>query len=421
MEYINDMSLGGVCVRGKAVSDLNPNPLPRFASVADMVKELRPCEPVHCLDPEALAQNAALFVDHFPGTTLYAVKVNPEPAVLSRLYAAGVRHFDVASRAEAKLVHDLFPDAHMAFMHPVKSREAIRAAYFDYGVRDFSVDTFEELHKICEETKAATDLGIHIRLCMPRGSALLDLSTKFGATFDDAVSLLRDADKVAHRVGVCFHVGSQTMEPESFAWAIKYAGEIVQASGVSLDVMDVGGGFPAFYPGMDAPPMLTFFDTIRTAVAALNLPSTCQVWGEPGRALVANAGTVVVRVELRKGNSLYINDGTFGSLFDAGCLNWRYPVQLVHPTRKIGKEMASFRFYGPTCTGEDVMEGPFMLPSDICEGDWIAISQMGAYGMSMQTKFNGFYSDQLVEIAPTTKSALKLVKKPAKKPELFSV
>ena len=372
MEYIDNVTIGNTRAKAKPVSKTKQQALPCFASVEDMVKETRPCEPVHCLYPDALKENAALFLTHFPGTSFYAVKVNPDPFVLRQLHAAGIRHFDVASRSEARLIHSMFDDAHMAFMHPVKSREAIREAYFDYGIRDFSVDTFEELHKILEETRAATDLGIHVRLHMPKGSALLDISsTKFGASAESAISLLRDAEKAAHRVGVCFHVGSQTMDPDSFVAAIKGAGE-----------------------------MLEFFDAIRQAVAELDLPPTCQIWGEPGRALVANAGTVVVRVELRKGNALYINDGTFGSLFDAGLLNWRYPVKLIRPTPKISSDLTEFLFYGPTCTCEDIMKGPFLLPNDVCEGDWIAISQMGAYGASMQTSFNGFSSNQRVEIKP---------------------
>ena len=392
--------------------------LPRFASVDEMVRSLRPTEPVHCLHPEALTTNAALFLNHFQGTTLYAVKVNPDPYVLRRLYAAGIRHFDVASLPETKLVRDLFPDAHLAFMHTIKSREAIRAAYFDYGVRDFAVDTFEELHKILEETKAAQDLSIHVRLGLPKGSALHELSAKFGATPDEAVSLLRDADKVAHRVGLCFHVGSQTMAPESFAEALETAGKVIRASGVTLDVLDVGGGFPACYPGMEPTSLLDFFAVIQKAVKALNLPKKCQIWGEPGRAMVASCETLIVRVELRKGNMLYINDGAYGSLFDAGWIKWNFPVRLVRPnqtmprrTRKLDAAVQPFGFYGPTCDSLDVMPGPFYLPSDICEGDWIAIGQHGAYGKSIQTRFNGFVSDFQVEIvagtAPTKRRRAK--------------
>lgn len=376
--------------------------MPRFANIEDVVETLRPTQPVHCLHPEAFADNAALFLRHFPGTTFYAVKVNPDPYVLRCLYAAGIRHFDVASLPEVRLVCDLFPDAHLAFMHAVKSREAIRTAYFDYGVREFAVDTFEELHKILEETRTAADLGIHVRLALPKGSALHDLSAKFGAPAEAAASLLRDADKVAHRVGLCFHVGSQSLSPQSFVDALALVGKVVRDSGVMLDVLDVGGGFPAFYPGMEVAPLSDYFDAIRQAVAALALPAVCQLWGEPGRAMVASGGTLIVRVEMRKGAMLYINDGAYGSLFDACWMKWVYPVRLVSAgrhNRKASKVLQPFGFYGPTCDSADIMPGPFMLPSDVCEGDWIAISQHGAYGASIQSRFNGFYSDLQVAVS----------------------
>lgn len=378
--------------------------LPRFASVAAMVAAMKPSMPVHCLHPDALRRVARTFLTGFPGHVLYAVKVNANPHVLRHLYEAGVRRFDVASLAEIRLVHEMFPDARLAYMHPVKSRESIRAAYFAYGVRDFAIDTFEELHKILEETGAAVDLGIHVRLTMPKGSATHDLSTKFGVPAEAAAQLLRDVDKVAHRVGVCFHVGSQCMDPDSYAQAIARAGAIVKDSGVVLDVFDVGGGFPVAYPGMTPPPLSAYFDAIRCAVTALDLPKSCEIWGEPGRALATPAETLVVRVELRKGQSLYINDGGYGSLLDGMLLRQRWPVQLVRTGRPSSKTMAAYDFYGPTCDTLDHIQGPFMLPDDVCEGDWIAISQQGAYCAVMQTGFNGFRSDVMVEIDSTMSS-----------------
>ena len=377
--------------------------LARFSSIEEMVKVLRPCEPVYCLHQEQLTKVAQTFLNHFPGRSLYAVKTNPDANVLRRLYADGIRSFDVASLGEMKLVHGLFPDASMAYMHPVKSRESIRAAYFDYGVRTFAIDTFEEMHKILEETQVAADLTIMVRLAMPKGSAAMELTGKFGASPEFAASLLRDADRVAHAVGISFHVGSQTLDTSSYASAIQLAGHVVKQSGVTLDVFDVGGGFPVSYPGSEVPELVEFFDVIREEVIKLKLPKTCQVWGEPGRAMVASAETLVVRVELRKDNALYINDGGYGSLFDACHMRWVYPVSLIRQNpkgRKAGKPLLHYHFFGPTCDSIDVMPGPFLLPADVCEGDWIAISQMGAYGRSMQTRFNGFYSDHQVEIDP---------------------
>lgn len=379
--------------------------LMRFTSIEEMVKTLRPEQSVQCFLPENLTRAAKTFIDHFPGASLYAVKSNPDPYVLQHLYAAGIHHFDVASLNEIKLVRGLFPDAHLAFMHPIKSRHAIRSAYFDYGVRDFVIDTFEEMHKILEETQVAADLTIIVRIAMPKGSAACPLAGKFGCTPEVGASLLGDASKVAHKVGLSFHVGSQSLDPESYANAIRKAGEIVKTSGVVLDVLDIGGGFPIPDLGMDVLPLTAYFDVIKAEIAKLNLPETCQIWSEPGRALSGTGAALIVRVELRKGDVLYLNDGSFGNMFEVMSMNWKNTAHLVRPARKgrkaSSKAVTPFRFYGPTCDSVDYMPGPFMLPEDICEGDWIVLSGMGSYMAASRSSFNGFYSDMQVEIAPT--------------------
>jgi ornithine decarboxylase len=290
----------------------------------------------------------------------------------------------------------------MHFMHPVKSREAIRQSYFGFGVRDFAVDSFEEIHKIMEETDSAADLGLFIRMALPKGSAAHDLSGKFGASFDELVELLKLARKLAARVGLCFHVGSQCMEPDAFRRAIERAGEAVQQAGIQLDVLDIGGGFPSVYPGLTPPPLEDYMAVIAKAAQAF--PGKPELWCEPGRALVAESGSVIVRVELRKKDALYLNDGTYGSLFDAGTPGMLYPLKLIRaqaddsrsPQDTGSTKLMPYRFFGPTCDSLDAMKGPFWLPEDVVEGDWSEIGQLGAYGMALQTRFNGFYSDQLV-------------------------
>lgn len=370
-----------------------------FSSVEAMVGELKPSVPVHCLRPQILQQTAQWFLQNFQGDVLYAVKCNPEPAVLHYLHDAGVRHFDIASIKEAKLVSQHAKGAKMYYMHPVKSRASIRDAYFNYGIRDFALDSFEELHKIIEETKSATDLRLHVRLGLPRGTAAHDLSGKFGATPEATAELLQAVDKIAAQVGLCFHVGSQCMNPESFRRALRTVGQVLALAQIELDVLDVGGGFPAIYPGLTPPPLSQYMDAIHKGIAELNLPRGCKIWCEPGRAIVAEAGSLVVNVELRKDNALYINDGIYGSLFDAGLLNTRYPTKLVRASGSEHKAAAkSFHFFGPTCDSVDVMKGPFMLPNDVTEGDWIEIGQLGAYCISMRSQFNGFDDCLQVEV-----------------------
>lgn len=369
-----------------------------YATIEQMVADLRPEMPVTCLRPTTIAATTKWFVKHFPGDVLYAVKTNPDPQVLRTIARAGVRHYDVASLVEVKLVADTLSDAKMYFMHPVKSREAIEAAYFTYGVRDFSLDSHDELKKILEVTKNAEDLNLYVRLSMPNDQAAYSLSGKFGVPLEQAASLLTATRKAAYRMGVCFHVGSQCMNPSSYALAIQMVTDLLTTTDVRLDVLDIGGGFPSIYPGMTPPSLASYMKAIKKAIKSQPSLSACQVVCEPGRALVAEGGSVVARVELRKGNMLYLNDGTYGSLFDAGQPGFNFPVKAIRPGGSLSRKLQTFGFYGPTCDSQDAMKGPFHLPADIKEGDWIEIGQLGSYGATMRTNFNGFYSDKTVEV-----------------------
>jgi len=401
-ERISRYSVRDITTGESGDAKINQTNSSRYSDVAAVVRALRPELPVRCFDRKRLHDDAVAFLKAFPGTAFYAVKCNPAPHIVKTLYAAGVRQFDVASLHEIRELRAMFPAARLSFMHTVKSREAIAEAYFQHGVRDFAVDTFEELHKIFAVTQSAADLNIHVRLALPRGSAAHDLSRKFGANAEDAAQILRDANHVANKVGVTFHVGSQCMDPADYTRAIAHAGAVVAASGVELDFFNVGGGFPVAYPGLTPPPLSRYFAAIKAGVRKLNLPKTCTVWGEPGRSLVAASETVILRVELRKQSALYLNDGAYGTLFDGRFFGLRYPVELHRPEgRKLKEAQAEFSFYGPTCDSEDHVPGPFLLPEDVCEGDWIAVSQQGAYGQVLKTRFNGFHHETLVELDET--------------------
>jgi ornithine decarboxylase len=369
--------------------------------VDELVAVERPEEPMHCLRPATIAATARAFVDAFPGDVLYAVKCNPEPVVLRAVRTGGVRHFDCASLAEVTLVRQMFADAEIHFMHPVKARGTIREAWARHGVRDFVLDTADELGKILHETAVtgvSGELGLIVRLALPKGNAVLDLSGKFGAAPEAAVKLLRAARGHAARLGVSFHVGSQCLDPLAWRDALDLVGQVVGRAGVPLEIVDVGGGFPVSYPDVEPPPLGAFLAEIEAGFEALDLPRA-RLWAEPGRALVAGGGSVVVQVQQRRGDALYVNDGVYGSLADAGALAFRYPVRLIRSagpvptTRQIG-----FTMFGPTCDSADAMCGPFMLPADVAEGDWIEIGQLGAYGGCMRTAFNGFDRARMVEV-----------------------
>jgi ornithine decarboxylase len=379
----------------------------RRPTVDQVVAADRPEEPIHCLRPTLVADTARDFVQAFPGDVLYAVKCNPDPGVLRALHDGGVRHFDCASLPEIRLVRDMFPDAAIHFMHPIKSRGAIREAWDRHDVRDFVLDSADELAKIRTEI-AATGvpgaLGLIVRIALPKGGAKLDLSGKFGAAFDDAVALLRAARPCAATLGVSFHVGSQCLDPLAWRDAIVLTGQVIRAAGVKVDVIDVGGGFPVAYPDQDPPPMGAFFAEIEASFDALELSGT-RLWAEPGRALVAAGTSVVVQVQARRGDALYVNDGVYGSLADAGTLGFRYPVRLIRPDSEASAETTAFALFGPTCDSADVMRGPFVLPADVAEGDWIEIGQLGAYGACLRTAFNGFDRARIVEVGDDTPQA----------------
>ncbi len=360
----------------------------------DVVAIERPSEPLHCLHPARVIAAAENFVDGFAGDVLYAVKCNPEPVVLQALWEGGVRHFDCASLAEVALVSRVLPEGKIHFMHPVKSRAAIATAYAKFGVRDFVLDSASELQKILDETGDAQDLGLVIRLALPAGAARYDLSGKFGAWPEDAMALLRAARPHAKKLGVSFHVGSQCLDPLAWRRAIDLAGRVIRASGVEVELLDVGGGFPVAYPDMTPAPLGAFFAEIEASIDALDMPAL-RVWAEPGRALVASGTSVVVQVQMRRGDALFINDGVYGSLSDAGAPGFRFPARLLRPSAASAR---GFSFFGPTCDSADAMRGPFVLPGDAAEGDWIEIGQLGAYGACLATEFNGFANARQIEV-----------------------
>jgi ornithine decarboxylase len=370
-------------------------------TVNDLVAVERPEEPMHCLRPAAVTAATQAFVEAFPGDVMYAVKCNPEPVILRSVRAGGVDHFDCASIGEVRLVRQMFADASIHFMHPVKARGAIREAWAVHGVRDFVLGSQDELTKILDEIRATEvggEPGLIVRLALPKGDAVLDLSGKFGASTDDAAALLRLVRRYTARLGLSFHVGSQCLEPLAWRRALTLAGEVIRAAAVSVEVIDVGGGFPVPYPDVDPPPLGAFIAEIEAGVECLGLANV-RLWAEPGRALVAGGASVVVQVQQRRDTALYINDGVYGSLADAGELGFRYPVRLIRADgTALTDQSVAFSLFGPTCDSADRMRGPFLLPADIAEGDWIEIGQLGSYGACLRTAFNGFDRARLVEV-----------------------
>ena len=372
----------------------------KFKSVEELVNQLKPEKPVYCIRKNSVAEASNFFQKNFPGEILYAVKTNPHPEIIKTLIKSGINQFDIASIEEIKQVRKFSNSAKCSYMHTVKSPESIRQAYFEFGIKTFSLDTKEELIKIIKCTENAKDLELFVRVAVSNEHAEIDLSKKFGALNSEALGLLRLAKQHANKVGLSFHVGSQCMHPISYAKGISEIGNIIKKTKIIPDYINVGGGFPTIYPDLIPHDLIEYFNEIKKGLENLKLERMPKIICEPGRALVAESGSTIVRVNLRRKQKLYINDGTYGTLFDAGTPNIIYPSKMIKETSNkiISKKKTAFNFFGPTCDSMDYMKGPFVLPNNIKENDYIELGQLGAYGLTFRTKFNGFYSDEIYEV-----------------------
>lgn len=377
----------------------------RFANAAAFVAAKKPDRPVLASRPHAAGRAARWFVERFPGDVAYAYKANSSVFMTGALFGAGIRHFDVASTPELDDAVTI-PQANLHFMHPVKSRSAIRKAYHEQGVRSYALDSEDELNKIMDETTGpngpARDLALFVRIAVPPINSAIPLERKFGTSGAKAAKLLVMVRQVAAELGITFHVGSQTMTPDAYTSALHEVGKLIGRAGVVVDRLDVGGGFPSIYPGMTPAPLSSFISAIVEGVDKLPVRDDVRLMCEPGRALVAEAESLIVRVEARRGSDLFINDGGYGVLFDAAHLNWIYPTQLVSRTPRKGEALEPFALWGPTCDSIDYMKGPFLLPASMKEGDYIEIGNVGAYGRAMAGDFNGYgkYDEVILDDEP---------------------
>ena len=370
----------------------------KFKNVDELINQLTPERPVYCIRKNSIHIASKTFQEKFPGEILYAVKTNPHSEVLKTIVKSGIENFDIASIKEIEDIKKILPNAKCSFMHTVKSRESIKEAYFNYNIKAFSLDTKDELIKILETTNHAKDLELFVRVAVSNEHAEIDLSKKFGALGSEASALLRLTKQYSKKIGLSFHVGSQCMHPISYAKGITEIGNIIKKTKILPDYINIGGGFPAIYPDLVPQSLDNYFIEIKKSLENLKLEKLPEIICEPGRALVAESGSTIVRVNLRKKQKLYINDGTYGTLFDAGTPNMVYPSRLIKSGKIISKKLTAFDFYGPTCDSMDYMKGPFLLPNNIKENDYIELGQLGAYGLTFRTQFNGYYSDEIYEV-----------------------
>ncbi|MCG8442806.1 MAG: type III PLP-dependent enzyme, partial [Caulobacterales bacterium] len=328
-----------------------------YESTESLVRRTSPERATACARPHLIEAAARRFRALFPGRTLYAVKANPAPWAIAAVRRAGVTSFDVASEPEFEAIADV-EGAHAALMHPVKGRGAIARAYFERGCRTMALDHEDELAKILAVTGGARDLSLFVRASVSNAGAVLPLEGKFGASPAEAPALLRAARRAGARLGVAFHVGSQCMDPASFTRALDAVGGLVREAGVRVDIINVGGGFPCAYPGLAPAPLEDYAGAIAEGVSRFPGGDAAELWCEPGRAIAAEGESILTRIELRKGDALYLNDGAFGHLYDAAHESWRFPARLIRPDGASNAPLTAFRLWGPTCDAADHMPGP---------------------------------------------------------------
>lgn len=390
---------------------VGPSGPPRFASVAQAIEKMQPALPVYALFPKRITRAVRAFLTGFPGETLYAVKANPAPPLLDLIYKAGLRHFDTASLPEVKLIAERFKDATCHFMAPIRIRGTAGEAYRKYGVRTFVIDDERELQRIDEETGVALpserkNITLYVRLSTPVDGAFLELSSKFGLDAAAGADLLKKVAAAGFTPALTFHVGSLCIRPMAYRQALEFCRDAVVASGVELAGFDVGGGFPAPYPGVPAPPLDDYFYAIREARKTLKLAKNAKLYCEPGRAICAEGVSAITQVVRRRGDRIYLNDGVYGSFDEMTLPDWNidYPRRVFMRTGagkvvEVGGPRRPYRVYGPTCDTLDKMPRPVLLPQNLGDEDWIEFGMVGAYSCALRTAFNGFYPDQWCEIS----------------------
>ncbi|MGR3569788.1 MAG: type III PLP-dependent enzyme [Pseudooceanicola nanhaiensis] len=360
------------------------------------LRRMQPDTAVIYFCPDVLQATARRFLTGFPGLVTYAVKANDRTEVLENLSAAGIEAFDVASPAEMAAVRRIAPGAALHYNNPVRSRDEIAAGQAA-GVVSWSVDDPAELDKIAV---AAQGAEVAVRLKLPVPGAAYDFGAKFGAAPDLAEALLRRVADLGLRPAMTFHPGTQCEDPAAWVAYIHAAAEVAQRAGVRLARLNVGGGFPA-HRGRAAPELERIFTAIAEATRSAFGATPPALVCEPGRAMVAEAFTLAARVKaVRADGRVYLNDGLYGGLSELRDMGPLDRLRLVAPDGTPRTAAPEPRVvFGPTCDSLDRVPGTLDLPGDAAEGDYLLFAGMGAYSLSIATRFNGYGLGDPVTVA----------------------
>jgi len=366
-----------------------------WSDPVDYLRATGPNDPVLFLSPAALQAQAQRFIDGFPGLVTYAVKANPEEAVIDNLAAAGIAAFDVASPEEIALIRRLVPHAALHYNNPVRARHEIVFAV-GRDVASYSVDSISEFEKLVAgvPTHRANGERVEItaRFKLPVAGAKYDFGAKFGATEELATELLRRIAAAGYTPSLTFHPGTQCTDPAAWDAYIRAAGRIAAGAGVAPARLNVGGGFPSHRVQGQVPALAAIFRLIERVTGEVFGDDAPALLCEPGRALVGDAFAALARVKaLRDGTHVFLNDGVYGAFAELPLMGTIDRISVWSPEglRRAGKPVGRIVF-GPTCDSVDRLPGEVALPSDMDEGDYILVQGMGAYSVVTNTRFNGF-------------------------------
>jgi ornithine decarboxylase len=362
--------------------------------------------PLFVVDHDELRRNYATFRKYLPRVqAYYAVKANPSPEIVRTLFKAGAS-FDVASLPELRIVCENIKDLpakkrqqwiwdRIIYANPIKANETL--AELDHYNPLVTYDNSEEIRKI---RKYAPNAGLALRLKVANTGAMVELSSKFGAAPGEAVDLILGAAKAGLVVeGLSFHVGSQTTNFENYVQAINLAASIFKEARdrgyKKMNLLDIGGGFPAPYDVAVKP----FRELARIINRELDrlFPKDVQILAEPGRFMVATAGIAISKIigkAVRDGKlCYYIDDGVYhtfsGVIFD----HCHYHLKSF---KKGPTQICSV--FGPTCDALDVVSMAEELPAHLELGDLLYSENIGAYSHASSTHFNGFPPAEVVHI-----------------------
>ena len=378
--------------------------IPHYKDVPQLIRHSAPDYPVHCFSPTDLQERVQLFMQNFPGQVGFAVKSNGEALIVEHLVKAGVNFFDAASLKEIALVRSFDANARILYDNPIKSRHEIEKAYFNYGVRSFAIDDEIELEKIRSLIGRDKSVQVSVRFKIKGCYAAQDLNTKFGASPAQASALLQKVEQAGYQAALTFHPGSQCYTPSAYKDFIYAAAMIAETAGVRINMLNVGGGFPANYLNSEIPPLAEYFSAIDEQFNRYFSKQECELVCEPGRALVASSGSLLCRVKHRRHDDkvIFINDGIYGGFMEQLVAYFKLPLKVYRNSKLLLDTAEDFLVYGPTCDPSDCFQEKIQLPASIQEGDWIEFGLTGAYGSATSTHFNGYSSEDYVIVEKGT-------------------